>query len=165
MKTKFFILMLSFFCLKSYSQTTTKVYNTIVFPKNLPHSVILSNAPQKDIHFELYGNTSFIQSFASKINQNSLVISCFPDSKKSNKFNLSLSPETGFDDLKNMLIQNNVEYVSIEDTIIPIQSWYAFSEEQVRRIGELNFTITNIEAKRNWVLQNPEQLEKTKQNG
>lgn len=64
-----------------------------------------------------------------------------------------------------MFIQSNVEYVSVEDTIFPIHSWVSFNEQQIQRLWELNFTLTNIEAKRKWVLQNPAQYEQAKQNG
>lgn len=165
MKSKLLILILFITCLWGHSQQTSKIYNTVVFPPNMPHSVLTSNPPQKDIPFELYGEQSFIQQFTSKINQNSLVISCMPDAKSSKKFNLSLSPETDFDALKAMFINANVQYVSVEDTIIPIQAWHPFNEQQIRRLWELNFTLTNIEAKRQWVLQNPAQLEQAKQNG
>ncbi len=165
MKTKLLTLFIIFSWLGVYSQQTSRIYNTVVFPPNMPHSVLTSNPPQKDIPFELYGEPSFIQQFTSKINQNSLVISCIPDSKSPKKYNLSLSPETDFDALKAMFIQSNVQYVSVEDTIIPIEAWHAFTEDQIRRLWELNFTLTNIEAKRQWVLQNPAQLEQAKHNG
>ncbi len=78
---------------------------------------------------------------------------------------LSLSPEYDFDALKQLLIENQVNYVGIEDTIIPITNWQSFTEEQIKQIEQLNANISNIEAKRNYVLQNPQYLEMSKENG
>jgi len=165
---KYFVLSVFYlfaFISMSYSQETKKVYNTIVFEKNMPHSVLNSNSPQKDLKIEIFGDKNFKENFSSTISKNSLVISCIPDQKNLQTLNLSLSPETNFDNLKLLLIECGTEYVSIEDTIIPIKNWYEFNNDQIRKLWELNFTITNIEAKRKWVMQNPAQFEKAKQNG
>ncbi len=166
MKKCFFILVgIIFTTLSLQSQQTKKVYNTIVFPKDMPHSVLQSNPPQKDIPIELYGDADFLSFFNSKILQNSQVIACTKDNKNTKKHIISLSPDVDFDLFKSLLISAGVEFVSIEDTILPISSWKEFSAEQARKLWEFNFTLTNLEAKRNWVLQNPDKLEMAKQNG
>lgn len=163
---KFVILILVSTCINqlTFSQEK-KVYNTAVFDKNMPHAVLSSNPPQKDIQFEIYGSSAFKNSFNQYILQNSMVISCRNDQKMNQKIHLSLSPEADFDFFKSLLKQSGIEYVSIEDTIIPINSWHQFTQEQIQRLWQLNHTIVNIEGKRQWVLQNPAQLEMAKQNG
>ncbi len=148
-----------------HSQETKRVYNTIVFPKDMPHSAFQSNAPQKDIPLEIYGTPDFLTNFNSIMMSNAQVIACIKNQKKSHQYTLSLSPEVDFDALKNILQATGVEYISIEDTIIPFSSWKTFTTEQVRKLWEYNFTLTNLEAKRNWVLQNPDKIEMAKQNG
>jgi|GEM_PF-5054416 hypothetical protein len=165
MRNLIVLILVSFFSNQLTFSQDKKVYNTVVFEKNMPHEVLNSNPPQKDLQFELYGSALFKNSFNEKILQNKMVISCRNDNKNAQRIYLSLSPEADFDFLKSLFQNAGVEYVSVEDTIIPINSWYAFSPEQIRRLWELNHTIINIEGKRQWVLQNPAQLEKAKQNG
>jgi hypothetical protein len=153
------------FALTRAQQTENISSVTVVFNPNEPQKALLTNGYQKNLTFYVFAPATFKETFKSNLMKKNGIIDCSYDKKSTNLMKLSLSPEYDFDALKQLLIENQVNYVGIEDTIIPITNWQPFTEEQIKQIEQLNANISNIEEKRNYVLQNPQYLEMSKENG
>lgn len=69
--------------------------------------------------------------------------------------NAEFSPSADFDFFKSFLQNNGVRFVSIEGQIITIFDWQPFTAEQCKQLSELNFTISNVEAKMKHVMEEP----------
>jgi len=143
------------------------VYPMAFFEPNEPQNVLETWSITKKIKFQLFSDESFKEDFCKKVMTNSMVIACNYDKnfKAGTLVNIDLSPEMDFDGFKLLLMSSGIQYVSVEDTLLPINSWHPFTKEQMLKIAQLNLNIYNIEAKRNWVLNHPEQLEMAKSNG
>lgn len=143
------------------------VYPMAIFEPNQPQNVLETSSVSKKVKFQLFASENFKNDFVQKTMTNPMVIACNYDKsfKAGTLVNIDLSSEMDFDSFKSLLISSGIQYVSVEDTLLPINSWHPFTKEQMLKIAQLNLNIYNIEAKRNWVLNHPEQLEMAKTNG
>lgn len=78
---------------------------------------------------------------------------------------LEITAQADFDYIKNIFIENHVAFVKVEDEIYSIDNWEPLTEEQCTKVTLLNQHIYDIEHKRNWILNNPEEKAKAEQNG
>jgi len=148
-------------------KTEKVVYPMVIFQPNEPQSILDAGATTKTISFQIFASESYKESFSGNILKNNTVISCKLDkkAKAGATINMDLSPEVDFDYLKNLLKENGVMFVSVEDTLLNINNWRAFTTEEMKKINQLNQVIKNIVTKRNWVLENEQQKQLALSNG
>lgn len=146
---------------------TKVVYPMAIFKPNEPQNVLETESVTKKIEFQLFSSENFKKDFSEKIMTNPLVIACNYDKnyKSRTLVRMDLSPETDFDNFKSLLKSSGIKYVSIEDTLLPIDNWHPFLKEELAKITQLNTNIYNIEFKRNWVLERENERKMAIENG
>jgi len=78
---------------------------------------------------------------------------------------ITLSANKNFDDIKTVLQQAGISYVMFEEEVMAIEKWSSLSQDNCKKLKQLNENINNIIAKREWVLNNPTEKAKAEQNG
>lgn len=143
------------------------VYPMAIFEPNEPQNVLETGSITKKIKFQLFSDASFKEEFCKKVMTNTMVIACNYDKnfKAGTLVHIDLSPETDFDIFKNILKSSGIQYVSIEDTLLSINNWHPFEQEQLQKIMQINQHLYNLKAKRNWVLEHEEQKKMALENG
>ena len=161
----FFTLMISFYGLKAQQNVAV----TAIFQKNICQTYHNEGNSTVKIEFQMSGLTAeSTQTFSNKALKNDKVVNCIVASTTKQGLRagkMELAAQADFDYIKNVFIEAGVAFVHVEDLILPIENWKSFNNEQCTEIVKMNKYINDLETKRIWILNNPEEKAKAEQNG
>lgn len=161
----FFMLFISLTSIKAQQNVAV----TAIFQKNICQSYHNESQAPVKIEFQISGlSNEAAQQFSVKALKNDKIVNSNIASTVdagTRKGKLEIAAQTDFDYLKNIFVENGVAFVNVEDVILPIENWKAFSSEQCNKISQLNQNITNIETKINFVVNDPTQRAMAEGNG
>ncbi len=161
----FFMLMLSLSNLKAQQNVAV----TAIFPKNICQSYQNDGMSSVKIEYKISGlSNEAAQAFNTKALKNDKVVSSNVATNLSQGLRvgkLEITAQTDFDYIKNIFVEGGIAFVHIEDVIMPIEDWKAFTAEQCSKITQLNLNIENIEFKLNYTQNNPTQKAMAESNG
>jgi len=142
---------------------------TLILPQNYFDYFINSQNTGSVINYKISGldNTQkdlFNQNLKSVAGFENSVIS---ESTKNGIYSgkITLSANKNFNEIKTVFQQAGISYVMFEEEVFTIEKWSSFSQDNCKKLKQLNENINNLKAKRDWVLNNPSEKVKAEQNG
>jgi hypothetical protein len=161
----FFMLMLSLSSIKAQQNVAV----TAIFQKNICQSYQNDGLANVKIEYKISGlSNEAAQAFNTKALKNDKVVSSNVASNLSQGLRvgkLEITSQADFDYIKNIFVEGGIAFVHVEDVIMPIEDWKAFTAEQCAKITQLNTNIENIEFKLNYTQNNPTQKAMAESNG
>ena len=161
----FFVLLVSVSGLKAQQNVAV----TVIFQNNLCQAYHNNGQTSSKIEYQIVGLSDIAanQFVTKSLKHEGIITSSISTTtnKGMRTGKIEIFSQADFDFIKNIFIEGGVAFVKVEDEIFPIDSWKLFTDEQCTKLTNLNQIIYNIETKRNWILNNPEEKEKAEQNG